>query len=115
MTSIATESSIESNLDQAIAAFPSPPKSHVTSTTTTASMDMIPAVPTPTILSTPRDSPIIGAELRLTPEKRCFDADGGQYLYVAVEVEGVDQAARSQSYPLVPEARLDVVVVVDNS
>lgn len=115
MTSIATESSLESSLDRAIAAFPSPPKSNVTSATTTASIDMIPAVRTPTILSTSRDLPVIGAELRLTPEKPNFDANGAQYLYVAVEAEGVLQVPQSQDCLLSLETRLDVVVVIDNS
>ena len=115
ITSMATESSLESNLDRAIAAFPNPPKSNVMPATASTSTDIIPAVRTPTIFSTPRDTPVLGAELRLTPEQPNFDDDGAQYLYVAVEVEGGLQVSQSQSYPLPLETRLDVVVVVDNS
>lgn len=114
ISSIENESILGGDLDTVIAAFPTPPSSSVTSPTTLASPE-ISRMSWVTALRKPEDVPVIGAELSIIPELLKLSSNGGQSMYVAIEIAGVvAPLATTYGTPVNPH-RLDVAVIIDNS
>lgn len=114
ISSIENESILGGDLDTVIAAFPTPPSSSVTSPTTLASPETS-RIDWVTALRKPDDVPVIGAELSIIPELSKLSSNGGQSMYVAIEIAGVvAPLATTYGTPLNPH-RLDVAVIIDNS
>ena len=107
----------DDDLDRALAAFPSPPKSTLTSPTTKSSFETSDITSsTARTLFEPRKVAIPCAQLNVFADTDRLSSDGGKTVSVAIEIVGgvtpIDVAAADK--PL-PHIGLDVAVVVDNS
>lgn len=116
-SSMNTDMAFDADLDIALAAFPSPPKSTVTSPTTISSFETSRTTSsTARTLTEPKNVAIPNAQLNVLAETDELGSEGGQTILVAVEVVGgvtpMDAAAGEK--PL-PSVGLDVVIVIDNS
>lgn len=115
-SSIDTISTLGGNLEHALAAFPTPPTSTVTSPTTLSSFETSRTLPmSPRRLVQPPNNAIPGAELTLIPEIDQLSLDAGKSVFVAIEVTGtVGSMDWSSETPARPRA-LDVAVVIDST
>lgn len=109
-----TSSSRRSDLAETIAAFPSPPRSSMTSFTRTNSSNRGSQIRTQVYISPPEESPIATARLSMTPETEILEDDGRRSLFVAVDVEGIVPALENTAASL-PRSRLNVAIIIDNS
>ena len=114
MSTVGTESVLGGDFDTVLAAFPTPPSSSRTSPTTLTSSETSKVDWMPT-LRKPRDVPVVGAELNMTPELLKLSSDTGQSMYVSVEVKGVVNSPATTRENALDSQRLDVAVVIDNS
>ena len=118
-----TSSSLESNmtfdydLDVALAAFPSPPKSTVTSPTTVSSFESTRmASSLARTLVGPRTGVMPCAQLNVLPEADRLGSEGDQTVLVAVDIVGTVAPTAPQPNPAVQRVfGLDIAVVIDNS
>jgi len=89
-SSIGTISTFGGNLELALAAFPTPPTSTVTSPTTLASFETSRTTATPARRRVqPTNNAIPGAQLNLLPEIDQLSLDDGKSVFVAVEITGI--------------------------
>ena len=109
-----TSLSRRSDLAETIAAFPSPPRSSMTSFTRTNSSNRGSQIRTQVYISPPEASPIATARLSMTPEMEILEDDGRRSLFVAVDIEGIVPALESTAASL-PRSRLNIAIVIDNS
>ena len=103
-----TSTTIDSDFGNALAAFPSPPTTALTSPT---------SVDTPTADSygtKPPFSAVAGVQLQLSPDAIAVSCEGDQNISVAIQIKCEDFPA-SFADPLSMPRRLDVAVVIDNS
>ena len=114
ISSIGTESILGGDFDTVLAAFPTPPSSSLTSPTTLTSSETS-RIAWVATLHKPEDAPVLGAELAMTPELAKLSSDGGQSMYVSVEVKGVVNSLGTTFEAPRDPRRLDVAVVIDNS
>ncbi|KAL8793446.1 MAG: hypothetical protein Q9195_003929 [Heterodermia aff. obscurata] len=116
-SSLGTAAIFDGDLDSALAAFPTPPKSAMTSPTTLSSSE---SSRTTSLISRTlvehRNATLASAQLNVLPEIGSLGIDDGQSVLVAVEVVGVvtplDDVLSPVSSILKP---LDVAIVIDNS
>lgn len=115
-SSIGTVSTLGCNLELALAAFPTPPTSTVTSPTTLSSFDTSRTTSTPARrLVHPSNNAIPGARLSLLPEIDQLSLDTGESVFVAVEIAGI-VGPMDESYDISARPKgLDVAVVVDST
>ena len=116
-SSLDTTTTFDGDLDTALAAFPSPPKSTVTSPTTVSSFDTSPTTSfVARTLAEPKKVAIPCAQLNVFADTDRLGSDAERTVSVAIEIVGgvtpIDAAAGDKP---VPHIGLDVAVVVDNS
>ena len=114
--SIETISTLGVDLEQALAAFPTPPVSTVTSPTTISSFETSRTASGPSRkLVQPINVATAGAEVGLLSETNELSLDSGQSVFVTVEVTGTvnptDKTCDAASHP----KGLDVAVVIDGT
>lgn len=115
-SSARTEPRSRNDLDDALAAFPTPPTSNESSPTNPGSFTVSHLNPRRyRNLSTPEDATIMGAELRLTSEYNQLSSDSENSMLVAIDIQGTLSTALSGQSLWSHHTGLDVVVVVDNS
>ena len=108
--------SVSSDLESTIGAFPSPPNSgsgpstRVTSQKTNSSSTLAHSS-----LTIPKEKTIMGAELTIFLEKDRLDEDGAKHLFAAVEIRGTSRATVNGANASEGSCRLDIAIVVDNS
>ena len=114
--SIETISTLGVDLEQALAAFPTPPVSTVTSPTTISSFETSRTASGPSRkLVQPINVATAGAELDLLSETNELSLDSGQSVLVAVEVTGkFNPMDKTCDAPSDPKA-LDVAVIIDGT
>lgn len=115
-SSIGTASTLGCNLELALAAFPTPPTSTVTSPTTLSSFDTLRTTSTSARrLVQPTNNAIPGAQLSLLPEIDQLSLDTGKSVFVAVEIAGIvgpmDKSCDISARP----KGLDVAVIIDST
>lgn len=115
-SSIGTVSTLGFNLELALAAFPTPPTSTVTSPTTLSSFDTSRTTSTPARrLVQPTNIAVPGARLILLPEIDQLSLDTGKSVFVAVKIAGI-VGPMDESYDVSAHPKgLDVAVVVDST
>ena len=114
ISSIGTESILGGDFDTVLAAFPTPPSSNVTYPTTLTSSETS-RIDWATTLRKPDDVPVVGAELTMTPELSKLTSDGGQGMYVVVEIKGAVSPLETAYEALLDPPKLDIAVIIDNS
>ncbi len=111
-----TEGSNGSNLEDALAAFPTPPTSNGTSPRPS---ETFPAPPSELqrcrSLRKPESTSITGAELSLTAELDELSSDSDSDMLVAIDIEGPINPAASGQDLWSQHTGLDIVVIIDNS
>ena len=111
-----TQGTVESNLDRTIASFPQPPRSSDLSFTDTLAISTADKRNSELVLSNKLMPTIVTTRISIFPEVESVDTDGGQTIWIAVEVAGDVSIPRidleSNSIPL---RALDVVVILDTS
>lgn len=116
-SSVETAAAFDCDLDVALAAFPTPPKSTVTSPTTASSFETTRITPpTARTLTEPREVAISSAQFNLISEIDRVGADGGRSVLVAIEIIG-GVAPIEDAPSQIPSffTGLDVAIVIDNS
>ena len=116
-SSAETAATFDGDLDSALAAFPTPPKSAVTSPTALSSFE---SSRTASLINRslvePRNVALASAQLNVLPEINRLGSDGGRSVLVAVEILGgvtpIEDIPSPVSSILKP---LDVAIVIDNS
>lgn len=123
MSRSGTSSSVEMaaifdyDLDVALAAFPTPPKSTVTSPTTASSFETSRTTfPSLRTLTEPRNVAIPSAQLNVISDVDRLGVDGGRFVLVAVEIVGRTTLIQDVPGEMQPTfTGLDVAIVIDNS
>ena len=105
----------KSDLESAIAAFPTPPTSSGTSPRPSETLRGTFGSPTYRSLRTPENASIMGADLKMTAEFDELDFNNGDSMLVAIDIEGVTNSTASGQDLWSQHVGLDVVVIVDNS
>ena len=116
-SSVETAATFDGDLDSALAAFPTPPKSAVTSPLTLSSFE---SSRTASLINRtlvePRNVALASAQLNVLPEVDRLGIDAGRSVLVAVEIIGgvtpIEDILSPVSSILKP---LDVAIVIDNS
>ena len=116
-SSTETDTSCESNLQHARPAYPTPPTSCATSSTTTGSTDSRPSIVPQRFreLCKPADAILMGAELTLTPEYDELRAGKEQSMWVSLDIKGTTNSTSNVQDVWSQHTGLDIVVVIDNS
>ena len=105
-----------SDLESALAAFPTPPTSSGTSPRPSETLRGTPFTSrTYRSLRTPEDASIMGAELKMTAEFDELDFDKGDSMLIAIDMEGSTKSTASGQDLWSQHVGLDVVVIIDNS
>ena len=115
-SSVETASTFTGDIDLALAAFPTPPKSTVTSPTTISSFETSRAgFVASRLCSRPPNVAVPSVQLNVIPEVDKLSVGDGQTLFVAVEITG-DVGVIDQPCDTAPQAKaLDVAIVIDSS
>ncbi|KAL8841885.1 MAG: hypothetical protein Q9170_000758 [Blastenia crenularia] len=109
-----TYSSLESDLETALDAFPEPPLSNLTSPTETSSFEHNQHdTRLCRVLCPPSEIVIVQPEVTIIPEVETMDINASQSMYVAVEIEV--GAKTPMNVPYAQTCGLDVAVIIDNS
>lgn len=106
-----------SELDGALSAFPTPPKSNNTlPTIATSRQSSIPPSPRFCNVRRPEVATIMGPQLEVTSEYEEINARNGKTMMVAIDIEGALNTTTTSGQNLWNrEVGLDVVVIIDNS
>lgn len=112
-----TDTYCGSDLHDALAAFPTPPASNTTSSTTPWSPKSRPSIRSERFrdLCTPADTVLMGVELTLTPEYDQLSSEKGRSMLVSLDIKGTTNSASSVQDVWSQHTGLDMVVVIDNS
>ena len=105
------------NLQNARAAYPTPPTSSATSSTTAGSIDSRPSTKLQRFreLCKPADVVLMGAGLTLTPEYNELSSEKGRSMWVSLDIKGTTNSTASVQDVWSQHTGLDIVVVIDNS
>lgn len=105
-----------SDLDNTLAAFPSPPKSTFTSPTTDRSSESS-RIHSQVFrnLCHPEDVCLLGAEINITPENDQLSHVADQTILVAIEMKATLNASIGHHETLSQHNGLDIAVIIDNS
>ena len=111
-----TDTGSDSAWNNALAAFPTPPRSYYTAPTSVGSTrSSRPPSQRYRNLRKPEHATVMGAELTLTSEYDELDSDDGKTMLVAIDVQGVLNSTMSGQNLWSQHTGLDVVVIIDNS
>ena len=111
-----TDTGSDSEWDNALSAFPTPPRSYYTAPTSAASTrSSRPPSHRYRNLRKPEHATVMGAQLTLTSEYDELDCDDGKTMLVAIDVQGVLNTTISGQNLWSQHTGLDVVVIIDNS
>ena len=111
-----TDTGSDSEWDNALSAFPTPPRSYYTAPTSAASTrSSRPPSQRYRNLRKPEHATVMGAQLTLTSEYDELDSNDGKTMLVAIDVQGVLNTAISGHNLWSQHTGLDVVVIIDNS
>lgn len=110
-----TQAYFEHDLHGAQAAFPTPPASNPTSSTTTGSFTSQTRPERFRDLCTPANAVLMGAELKLTPEYDQLSSGQGRGMLVSLDIKGITNSTSSAQDVWSEHTGLDAVVVIDNS
>ncbi len=111
-----TETGSDSECDNALSAFPTPPRSYHTAPTSAASTrSSRPPSQRYRNQRKPEHAAVMGAQLTLTSEYDELDSDDGKTMLVAIDVQGVLNTTISGQNLWSQHTGLDVVVIIDNS
>ena len=114
--SIETETGSRSECDNALSAFPTPPRSYSTAPTSAGSrISSCPSSERYRNLRKPEHAAKMGAQLTLTSEYDILDFDDGKTMLVAIDVQAVLNTTISGQNLWSQHTGLDVVVIIDNS
>lgn len=114
--SVETETGTDSECDNALSAFPTPPRSYYTAPTSAGSRrSSRPSSERYRNLRKPEYAAIMGAQLTLTSEYDVLDFDDGKTMLVAIDVQAVLNTTISGQNLWAQHTGLDVVVIIDNS
>ena len=116
-SSVETAAAFDYDLDVALAAFPTPPKSTVTSPTTASSFETSRTTsPSLRTLIEPKNVAIPSAQLNVISDVDRLGVDGGRSILVAVEIIGGTTLIRDVPGEMQSTfTGLDVAIVIDNS
>ena len=116
-SSIETDTSSERNPQHARGAYPTPPTSRTTSSTTAGSVDSHHSIMPQRLreLCQPADAVVMGAELTLTPEYDELRTRKEQSMWVSLDIRGTANSPPTVQDVWSQHTRLDIVVVIDNS
>ena len=116
-SSVETDLSSDRNLQHALAAFPTPPTSRATSSTTAGSVDSHHSIMPQRFreLCQPADAVVMGAELTLTPEYDELRTGKEQSMWVSLDIRGTANSPPSVQDVWSQHTGLDIVVIIDNS
>ena len=116
-SSTETDMSSERNPQHARAAYPSPPTSRATSSTTAGSVDSHHSIMPPRFreLCQTADAVVMGAELTLTPEYDELRTGKEQSMWVSLDVRGTASSPPSVQDVWAQHTGLDILVIIDNS
>ena len=111
------DSSISSDLESTIAAFPSPPSSGSIRSVVLASQntDSSSSASLDSSFTTPKEVPIMGADLEVFLEREQVEDDGRKHLFVAIDINNVLLSNVDSHFSGEGNGRLDIMVVIDNS
>ena len=110
------ETGSDSECDNALSAFPTPPRSYHTAPTSAAStISSRPPSQRYRNLRKPEHAALMGAQLTLTSEYDELDSDDGKTMLVAIDVQGVLNTTISGQNLWSQHTGLDVVVIIDNT
>ena len=111
-----TETGSDSECDNALSAFPTPPRSYHTAPTSAGSRrSSLPSSERYRNLRKPEHAATMGAQLTLTSEYDVLDFDDGKTMLVAIDVQVVLNTTISGQNLWSQHTGLDVVVIIDNS
>ena len=114
--SVETETGSDSECDNALSAFPTPPRSYYTAPTSAGSRrSSRPSFERYRNLRKPEHAAIMGAQLTLTSEYDVLDFEDGKTMLVAIDVQAVMNTTTSGQNLWAQHTGLDVVVIIDNS
>lgn len=114
--SVETDTDSDSEWDNALSAFPTPPRSYYTARTSAASTrSSRPPSQRYRNLRKPEHAAAMGAQLTLTSEYDELESDDGKTMLVAIDIEGVLNTTISGQNLWSQHTGLDVVVIIDNS
>lgn len=114
ISTVDTDSSIDTDLQTALDAFPEPPISNLTSPTDLTSFEHAQHdARAYRILRTPSDIAVVRPEVTITPEAEALTANANQTMHIAVQIGAVTEAMTKIPYDRA--YGLDVAVVIDNS
>ena len=114
--SVKTETASDSECDNALSAFPTPPRSYYTAPTSAGSRrSSRPSSERYRNLRKPEHAATMGAQLTLTSEYDVLDFDNGKTMLVAIDVQAVLNTTISGQNLWAQHTGLDVVVIIDNS
>ena len=110
-------SSIPSDLESTIAAFPSPPSSGSVQSVVRVSQntDSSSSTTLHSSFTTPKEVPIMGVDLEVFLEKERVEDDGRKHLFVAIDINNVLLSNVDSHFSGEGSGRLDIMVVIDNS
>ena len=111
-----TQGTVESNMERTLASFPQPPQISDTSVPDSAPSSLLGKRNSELRLSDKLMPTIVTTNISIVPEVESVDTDGGQTIWVAVEVAGNVNLPRVDLENIsVPQRALDVVVILDTS
>ena len=111
-----TDTWSDSEWDNTLSAFPTPPRSYYTAPTSAGSTrSSRPPSRRYRNLRKPEHATVMGAQLTLTSEYDELDSDDGKTMLVAIDVQGVLNTTISGQNLWSQHTGLDVVVIIDNS
>lgn len=112
-----TETYGGNDLHHALAAFPTPPASNPTSSTTAGSLNSRSSIRPERFrdLCTPADAVLMGVELNLTPEYDQLSSGMGRGMLVSLDIKGITNSTSSVQDVWSQHTGLDIVLVIDNS
>lgn len=113
-STVDTCTSLDTDFETSLSAFPEPPVSNLTSPIEFSSFDHAqPDARAYRTLCAPADNAIVRPEITITPEIQTLNTDTSQSLYIAVQIGAVVEAMTNAPYNR--HYGLDVAVVIDNS
>ena len=114
--SVETETGSDSECDNALSAFPTPPRSYYTAPTSAGSRrSSRPSSERYRNLRKPEHAAIMGAQLTLTSEYDVLDFGDGKTMLVAIDIQASMNTKISGQNLWAQHTGLDVVVIIDNS
>lgn len=114
ISTVHTGTSIDSDFETALSAFPEPPVSNLKSPTMSSSLDHAqPNAETYRTLCAPAEIAVVRPQVTIIPEMVTLNSNTSQSMHVAVQIGAVTEA--TTKVPCERNYGLDVAVVIDNS